>query len=331
MTTTPEDNPRFHPLANVFPLLSEAEFADLVRDIRANGQMDPIVMFEGLILDGRNRYLAIEEINKDLPVNERMPHTEIKFEQKWPGREAADYVWSHNVVRRHLTQGQIDFAAQALEELGWGGKPGNRNAAKDKTEMQTGTTEEPRTRKAIAKETGATVRGMAKAAKVRKRATPKVQKAVRDGDLTLNAADRIADLPPEEQEEVMADPKPADAVTRRETLGTKRTAARKPVNPVVSMKGHMTGHQSGIRDVVLINKFWAENKDKIGELDGDDLRSFIKDLEESRRAASQLLTLLADVLVPEWTLPGKQPALLSTALNKIDLAAKNGEGTEEGK
>ena len=329
-TTSPEENPRFHRLANVFPLLGEAEFAELVKDIRANGQMDPIVMFEGLILDGRNRYLAIEEINKDLPVAERMPHTEIKFDQKWPGRDPADYVWSHNVVRRHLSQGQIDFAAQALEELGWGGKPGNRNAAKSKTEMQPGTTDEPKTRKVIAKETGATVRGMAKAAKVRKRATPKVQKAVRDGDLTLNAADRIADLPPEEQEEVMADPKPADAVTRRETLKTKQSPARK-VNPVLSMKGHMTGHQSGIRDVVLINKFWTDNKDKIKELDGDDLRSFVKDLEESRRAASQLLTLLSEVLVPEWTLPGKQPALLSTALNKIDLAAKNGEGTEEGK
>lgn len=329
--TTAEENPRFHRLANVFPLLGEAEFAELVKDIQANGQMDPIVMYEGLILDGRNRYLAIEEINKGLPVSDRMPHIEIKFEQKWPGRDPADYVWSHNVVRRHLSQGQIDFAAQALEELGWGGKPGNRNAAKNKSEMQPGTPEEqPKTRQKIAKETGATVRGMAKAAKVRKRGTPAVQKAVRDGDLTLNAADRIADLPPQEQEEVMADPKPVDAVTRRETLGTKKTPARK-VNPVLSMKGHMTGHQSGVRDVVLINKFWADNKDKIKELDPGDLREFVKTLEESRRAASQLLTLLADVLVPEWTLPGKQPALLSTALNKIDLAAKNGEGTEEGK
>lgn len=330
--TSADENPRFHPIANVFPLMGEKEFADLVEDIRANGQMDPIVMFDGRILDGRNRYLAIEEINKDLPVNERMPHTEIKFEQKWPGRDPADFVWAHNVARRHLTQPQIDFAAQALEELGWGGKPGNRNAAKDKTEMSTDTPEGPKTRKQIAEETGATVTGMARAAKVRKSGTTKVQKAVRDGDLSLRAAHRIAGLPPEEQEEIMQGDKPARESARREALAVtpKKTPARK-VSPTVTMKGHMTGHQSGIRDVVLINKFWAENKDKIVELDAADLRSFIKDLEESRRAASQLLTLLADVLVPKWPLEGKQPPLLSTALNKIDLAAKNGEGPEEGK
>jgi ParB-like chromosome segregation protein Spo0J len=48
----------YHPLAEVLPLLTGREFDDLVEDIGKNGLRDPINLFEGRIIDGRNRERA---------------------------------------------------------------------------------------------------------------------------------------------------------------------------------------------------------------------------------------------------------------------------------
>ena len=49
------------PLASLFPLLDGDEFDALVADIRAYGLRQRIVLLEGVILDGRNRYAACLE------------------------------------------------------------------------------------------------------------------------------------------------------------------------------------------------------------------------------------------------------------------------------
>ena len=48
----------YHELANIFPLIQGVEFDELVKDIQWNGLQEPIILYEGKILDGRNRYNA---------------------------------------------------------------------------------------------------------------------------------------------------------------------------------------------------------------------------------------------------------------------------------
>ncbi|NKW09818.1 hypothetical protein HGG76_10425 [Ochrobactrum tritici] len=47
-----------HPLADIFPMIAEADLKVLAADIAANGQVEPILLLEGQVLDGRNRQAA---------------------------------------------------------------------------------------------------------------------------------------------------------------------------------------------------------------------------------------------------------------------------------
>lgn len=89
-------NLKSHRIASIFPPLEAKEIASLAEDIKANGLHHPIALFEGKILDGRNRYAACLKAGvKPMMV-------------QWKGTvaEAIAFVWSENFQRRHLTASQ---------------------------------------------------------------------------------------------------------------------------------------------------------------------------------------------------------------------------------
>ena len=83
-----------HPVANIFPLLSDDELKELAQDIKENGLRQTIVLHEEKILDGRNRYRAC-----------KLAGVESRFE-KFKGDSAASFVISMNLKRRHLSASQ---------------------------------------------------------------------------------------------------------------------------------------------------------------------------------------------------------------------------------
>lgn len=82
--------------------MTDEEFTSLVESIRATGQVDPIVKFEGQVLDGANRLRACEALGI-------APRT-TQFE----GRDALAFVIAKNLERRHLTSDQRAMVGQAL-------------------------------------------------------------------------------------------------------------------------------------------------------------------------------------------------------------------------
>jgi hypothetical protein len=94
-----------HPLAAIFPELLPQELRLLAQDIRERGQIEPIILHKGLILDGRNRYKACQMAGV-------RPRFE-EFNPKIAKRSPEEFVLSRNLRRRHLSTGQK--AAIALE------------------------------------------------------------------------------------------------------------------------------------------------------------------------------------------------------------------------
>lgn len=83
-----------HELAERMPAMSAEDYAGLKEDIRAKGLLDPIVLHEGKILDGINRFNACNEVGATPAF--------VDYE----GDDAWGYVISKNVKRRHLTGSQ---------------------------------------------------------------------------------------------------------------------------------------------------------------------------------------------------------------------------------
>jgi hypothetical protein len=96
---------RPHPFAALFPALPPEEMEQLVQDIKERGQLEPIVLHQGRILDGRNRYKACQIAGVKPRIEE--------FDAKTSRRNPEEFVLSRNLRRRHLSVGQK--AAIALD------------------------------------------------------------------------------------------------------------------------------------------------------------------------------------------------------------------------
>ncbi len=226
MKLTPVDNlparPAPHPICLLIPPADEYELQDLTDDIRANGLIDPIVLFEGMILDGRNRAAACERAG-----------VAPRYVQFGGSREdALILVVSHNIKRRHLTKQAIADALVAAEDFNLhyglaesGGGKEVADAAEAKSVIKI---TEPKT--ASSRKLAEAVRGMvshvmiAATRKVKQKGEPELQEAVKRGRIGVQDAAKVADLSPEQQKAIATSPKPRRAAT--EVVAAKNSASR---------------------------------------------------------------------------------------------------------
>lgn len=180
--------PIYHPYANLFPMLSFARLHELSEDIKANGQLDPIIMHEGKILDGRNRWQACV-------MAEIEPRT-VEFD----GPDPLAYVISKNLVGRHLTESQRAMIAAKVATMRAGEFKGNQHCSPPIGENQLSRKD----RQTAAAELQVGTSSLDRARKVQRDGVPELSEAVEKGEVTVNAASQVAKLPDAEQRAVVA-------------------------------------------------------------------------------------------------------------------------------
>ncbi|MFA5897902.1 MAG: MT-A70 family methyltransferase [Hyphomicrobium sp.] len=215
--------PEFHPLADLFPLIEGAEFDALVADIEANGLHDPIVMLDGRILDGRNRFRAArltrrygEAFGADnvdgkpggvgvLGTWQNSAHFLAfgagDFDPTTVEKGPLAWVLSKNLHRRHLTDSQRTAVAADLVVL----RQGRRTDLSPNGEKSG----EGLSKAEAADALHVSERQIERQLAVKQGGAPGLVEAVKRGDVSVSAAAEIAQLPISAQLEVIrgADPK----------------------------------------------------------------------------------------------------------------------------
>lgn len=194
---------------NAIPPLTEAELSALTESLKSEGCREPLVVWDGILIDGHNRYAICTE--HAIPFETR----NISF----PSRTAA-LVWmkKNQLGRRNLTDYQRaeialslkeDLAKLARERMVAGKADPVQNSAQGS---------EGKTRDALADMAGVSHDTIAKVERIEAEAIPEVRQKAKSGKLSIHAAAQIADMPEDEQEEIIAEieagAKPSEAIKK---------------------------------------------------------------------------------------------------------------------
>lgn len=171
----------FHPIADLFPLMSADEFEVLCLDIATNGLRESIWTYEGKIIDGRNRYNACREVE-----------VEPQF-RAWEGKAAGlvPFVVSLNLHRRHLNESQRAMIAARLATMRQG----------ERTDLPS--IDGKLSQTAAAQMLNVSESSVERARKVTERGVPELQELVEKGAVPVSRAATIARLSPLKQKKLI--------------------------------------------------------------------------------------------------------------------------------
>ncbi len=175
----------FHPVADLFPMLSDTDFEGLCADVRENGLREAIFLAadsdgEIKIADGRNRYKACEAVG-----------IEPRY-RTWDGTgDLLSIVVSLNLKRRHLSESQRAMVAAKMSNMRSG----------ERTDLPSieGRLSQTDTSKLL----NVSVPSVERAAKVLRDGVPELAAKVESGEISVSAARDIASLPKPAQRNVI--------------------------------------------------------------------------------------------------------------------------------
>lgn len=279
----------FHPLADAFPLMEGEEFEQLVADIEKNGQLHPVMRFEGKILDGRNRYRACQRLGMKAR------------QQEFLGDDPVSFVISENLARRHMDAAQRALAAEKLATA-MQGRPRTKSPAGTEVEHQTTITE-------AATLMNSSPSAVKRVRKVRKAAVPEVVQAMDAGEITPTAAENLSTRSEEEQREIMTtatSPREVAAKANQVAKGLAAGVGRGRVGPKVQMRRQMD--LPDLRVVQEIAADWEEHRHLIPDLKAEKVAEFLDTLKRSRTATTRLINLIEHGHVSGATAAAKEKA-----------------------
>jgi len=192
-----------HPAADLFPMMSDEEIADLAADIRENGLREPIRLHrDGRIIDGRNRWRAcvLADVAPTTRVYEDADDGLVRF------------VLSLNLQRRHLTTSQRAMVAARVANLGQGARTDLAGNQARSGVSQSDAADQLNVSRDVTQ----------KARIVQEKGVPELVAAVDGGDISVTKAADVARRPDYEQRAVVRAVKDADTEDLLSMAATQR-------------------------------------------------------------------------------------------------------------
>jgi hypothetical protein len=229
--TTPEW--KFHRYTEIFDPMEGDDFKALVEDIKVNGQQVPAVTYDGLILDGRNRVLACQQLNiavKTIP---------------YEGKDPLGFVWSTNCLRRHLNETQRGIAAVKIANMRRGGSGANPSIEGIPKKSQADT----------AKSFNVSVATVERASNLVRKGAPEVVKAAQKGQIKLGGLSKLLAKSEEEQQKLIAAKgSVVEAVKAAKAEPSKRSGPKSPAGKETE-KPHVRYHAKQEEMIDLLRQF----------------------------------------------------------------------------
>lgn len=239
-----------HPAASLFPMMDQEAYELFKADIKENGQREPITIWQGQLLDGRNRLKACEELGIK----------PAKFEL---GKDIDPVSWvlSHNLHRRHLDTSQRAMVAAKLANL----PVGTNQHAKEGTHKCAPSVEQ------AAELLNVSPRTVNNAKKVLDKGSVEVVKAVEQGELKVTTAAEFVEEEPDKREQSRLVKKGPEAVKAHITEPSPYVEEETPKPKKLSKAEQAVENAAMLKEIVNALRGAKQAMKAVKEVEGTEL------------------------------------------------------------